>query len=174
MRLLPIAVQRPSRSPLTITVLMFSALCSALPAAAQTSGVIAFRDDCTHLLYAMRGDGSGRTALQFPPLPGPADQYEYRGPLVLDVTTSGPLTVVYYVGIASQGSSTLEDSSGLYAVEVSEVGGSLVSGPPRRLVLPDAESFANVSRLVRFPRTQSDWRLWHPPWHPPGKPAGYS
>jgi hypothetical protein len=145
MRLPPMAVKRPSRSPLTISVLIFSALCSALPAAAQTTGVIAFRDDCTHLLYAMRGDGSGRTALQLPPLPGPADQYEYRDPWVLDVTTRGPLSIVYYVGIVAQGSSTLEDSSGLYAVEVSEVGGSLVSGSPRLLVLPDAESFANVS-----------------------------
>jgi hypothetical protein len=150
MRPPPMAVKRPSRSPLTITVLILSALCAALPAAAQTAGVIAFRDDCTHLLYAMRGDGSGRTALQLPPLPGPADQYEYLDPWVLDVTTRGPLTVVYYVGIVPQGSSTLEDSSGLYAVEVSEVGGSLVSGSPRRLVLPDAVSFANVSRDGAF------------------------
>jgi hypothetical protein len=158
MRLPPMAVKRPSRSPLTITVLIFSALCSALPAAAQTAGVIAFRDDCTHLLYAMRGDGSGRTALQLPPLPvpGPADQYRYWDPWVLDVTTRGPLTpltVVYYVGIARQDSSTLEIleiSPGLYAVEVSEVGGSLVSGSPRRLVLPDAVSFANVSRDGAF------------------------
>ena len=57
---------------------------------------------------------------------------------MLDVTTRGPLTpltVVYYVGIARQDSSTLEIleiSPGLYAVEVSEVGGSLVSGSPRR------------------------------------------
>jgi hypothetical protein len=172
MRLPPMAVKRPSRSPLTISVLIFSALCSALPAAAQTTGVIAFRDDCTHLLYAMRGDGSGRTALQLPPLPGPADQYEYRDPWVLDVTTRGPLSIVYYVGIVAQGSSTLEDSSGLYAVEVSEVGGSLLvrrgcsSCPTRRA--------SRTSPLVRFPRPQSDWRLWHLPWHPPGKPAGYS
>ena len=158
MRLPPMAVKRPARSPLTITVLIFSALCSPLPAAAQTAGVIAFRDDCTHLLYAMRGDGSGRTALQLPPLPvpGPADQYRYWDPWVLDVTTRGPLTpltVVYYVGIARQDSSTLEIleiSPGLYAVEVSEVGGSLVSGSPRRLVLPDAVSFANVSRGGAF------------------------
>ena len=90
MRLPPMAVKRPSRSPLTITVLIFSALCSALPAAAQTTGVIAFRDDCTHLLYAMRGDGSGRTALQLPRCPRPADQYRYRDPWVFDVTTRGP------------------------------------------------------------------------------------
>jgi hypothetical protein len=144
MRLPPMAVKRPSRSSLTITVLMLSALCSALPAAAQTAGVIAFRDDCTHLLYAMRGDGSGRTALQLPPLPGPADQYDYQDPWVLDVTTRGPLTVVYSVGIYSRATFTRVDF-GLFAVQVSEVGGQLVSGPPRRLVLPDGESFANVS-----------------------------
>ena len=58
--------------------------------------------------------------------------------------------VVYYVGIVRQGFSTLEDSSGLFAVEVSDIGGSLVSGSPLRLVLPEAVSFANVSRWGAF------------------------
>jgi hypothetical protein len=98
----------------------------------------------------MRGDGSGRTALQLPPLPDPADDYEYRDPWVLDVTTTGPPTVVYYVGIVRQDSSTLEDSSGLFAVEVSDIGGLLVSGSPLRLVLPEAVSFGNVSRWGAF------------------------
>ena len=112
----------------------------------------------------MRGDGSGRTALQFPPLPGPADQYEYRDLRVLDVTTRGPLTVVYYVGIVRQGSSTLEDS-GLFAAQVSEVGGSLVSGSPRRLVLPDAVSFANVSRWGAFSSDPERWCSWPSQWY---------
>ena len=98
----------------------------------------------------MRGNGSGRTALRFPPLPGPVDEYEYRDPWVLDITTTGPLTVVYYVGIVRQGFSTLDDSSGLYAVEVSDPGSSLFSGPPLRLVLPEAVSFGNVSRWGAF------------------------
>ena len=150
MRLPRTADTRSSRTPLAITALMLCALCAALPAAAQTTGVIAFRDDCTGILYAMRGNGSGRTALRFPPLPGPVDEYEYRDPWVLDITTTGPLTVVYYVGIVRQGFSTLDDSSGLYAVEVSDPGSSLFSGPPLRLVLPEAVSFGNVSRWGAF------------------------
>ena len=61
MRLPRTADTRSSRTPLAITALMLCALCAALPAAAQTTGVIAFRDDCTGILYAMRGNGSGRT-----------------------------------------------------------------------------------------------------------------
>jgi hypothetical protein len=146
MRLPRMMVSRRPGSPLRITVCLLAfALCSALPAAAQT-GVIAFRDYCRGLLHVMRADGSGSTALQFPALPGPADEYVYRNPWVLDVTTNGPrLTVVYHVGITRKGSFTLEESSGLFAVEVSDVGGSLVSSDPRRLVLPPAMSFAHVS-----------------------------
>ena len=126
---------RLSRSPRTITVwLILFALCSALPAAAQT-GVIAFRDDCSSLLHVMRGDGSGSTALRLPPLPGPAAEYRYVDPWVLDVTTSGPLTVVYYVGIVRRNDGMLMDS-GLFAVQVSDIGGRLVSDSPRRLLLP--------------------------------------
>jgi hypothetical protein len=44
------------------------ALLSPMSALAQT-GIIAFRDDCTSRLYAMRGDGSGRIELPLPPLP---------------------------------------------------------------------------------------------------------
>src|SRR5262245_53026163 len=87
------------------------AIVAAIPAASVSNGtslksrqistqpgVIAFRDDCTGLLYAMYADGSGRIAIPLPPKPEPASQYRYRQPLVLDMTTSGPLTVVYYVG----------------------------------------------------------------------------
>ena len=70
---------------------------------------------------------------------------------MLDVTTNGPpLTVVYYVGITRKGSSTLEESSGLFAVEVSDVGSSLVSSDPRRLVLPSELSFAHLARFGAF------------------------
>ena len=72
---------------------------AASPASAQ-SGVIAFRDDCNGRLYAMRGDGSARIALPLPQLPQPTAQYRYWDPWILDVSTSGPLTVVYYVGIS--------------------------------------------------------------------------
>ena len=87
-----------SRIPCTIMLwVILLAAVAALPASAQT-GAIAFRDDCTGLLYAMRGDGTGRFALPLPSLPLPTDSY--WGPLVLDVTTSGPTTVLYYTGIA--------------------------------------------------------------------------
>jgi hypothetical protein len=107
---------------------------------AQT-GVIAFRDDCAGLLYAMRGDGSGRVALPLPPLPMPTDRY--LQPLVLDVTTSGPITVIYYVGISrievidGQNVLTLLDH-GLFAVQVDDVGGVLAPEPPVRLSLPES------------------------------------
>jgi len=111
---------------------------TVMPAFAQ-SGVIAFRDDCTGLLYAMRGDGSGRIALPLPPLPLPTDRYLET--MVLDVTTSGPLTVVYYVGIGrvviidGRNVLTLIDHS-LFAMHVDDAGGVLTAEPPVRLSLP--------------------------------------
>ncbi len=123
------------RVPFTITfVLIILASVTAMPVSAQT-GVIAFRDDCTGLLYAMRGDSSGRVALPLPPLPQPTDQYRYRDPWVLDVSTSGPLTVVYYVGISPMNSLSLVDF-GLFAVQLNDVGGVLTPDPPVRLSLP--------------------------------------
>src|SRR5262249_43300330 len=98
-----------------------------------------FRDDCTRLLYAMHGDGTGRIPL-LPPLPLPTDSYQQ--PTILDVTTSGPLTVVYYVGISrvvvinGQNVFTLVDH-GLFAVQVDDVRGVLTLEPPVRLSLPD-------------------------------------
>lgn len=114
---------------LTIVVLL-----TAMQASAQT-GVIAFQDGCTERLYAMRGDGSGRIELPLPPRPPPTDEYSYRQPRVLDVTTSGPLTVVYYVGISRQDSFELVDY-GLFAVQLNEVGGMLTPDLPERLDLP--------------------------------------
>jgi hypothetical protein len=107
--------------------------------AQQTYGIIAFRDDCTRRLYAMRADGSGRVALPLPALPLPTDRYTQ--PVVLDVTTSGPLTVVYSVGIArtvvvnGQNTSVLVDQ-GIFAVQLNEIGGVLTPDPEIRLGLP--------------------------------------
>ena len=94
----------------------------------------------------MRGDGTGRIALPLPPLPEPASEYRYWGPLVLDVTTSGPLTVVYYVGISRRDSSALTDF-GLFAVQLNDVGGVLLpdSASPVRLTLPSDTGIAGVN-----------------------------
>lgn len=125
-----IGVALPTRGEVPLTSMLESA---------QT-GVIALRDDCTGLLYAMHADGSGRVALPLPPLPLPTD--EYRGPLVLDVTTSGPLTVVYYIGISrvvvidGQNMHTLVDY-GLFAVQLNDFGGVLTPDPLVRLSLPE-------------------------------------
>src|SRR5262245_20413375 len=86
--------------------LIILGLLAAMPASAQT-GVIAFRDDCNGLLYAMRGDGSGRLALPLQP----SDRLVQRW--VVDVTTSGPTTVVYYV-----------NNYGLYSVLLNDTGGT--------------------------------------------------
>jgi hypothetical protein len=115
------------------------ALLTAIPAVAQT-GVIAFRDDCNGLLYAMRSNGTERVVLPFPPLPLPTDRYV--SPFVLDVTTSGPLTVVYRVGIGRiviiEGKPTLElIDKGVFAVQVNDVGGVLMLDPLIRLSLPE-------------------------------------
>jgi hypothetical protein len=114
------------------------ALFAAMPASAQT-GVIAFRDDCNGLLYVMRANGTGRVVLPLPPLPLPTDRYV--SPSVLDVTTSGPLTVVYYVGIGRtviiEGQPVFElIDNGLFAVQVNDVAGALTPDPPLRLSLP--------------------------------------
>ena len=120
---------------------------AAAPASAQ-SGVIAFRDACSGRLYAMRGDGSARIALPLPQLPQPTAEHQYRDPWILDVTTSGPLTVVYYVGIVrvNQNQSTLVDS-GLFAVQLDDVGGVLLPDPglPVRLTLPADVGFLGVN-----------------------------
>lgn len=129
----------------------------ALPArltATPQNGVIAFRDDCTGLLYGTRADGSGRIVLPLPPRPLPTDSY--WSPWVLDVTTSGPLTVVYYVGISrvvvidGENVLTLVDY-GLFAVQVNDVGGVLTPDPPVRLTLPGiAGANPNLARRGSF------------------------
>ena len=121
---------------------------AAAPASAQ-SGVIAFQDACSGRLYAMRGDGSARIALPLPQLPQPTAEHQYRDPWILDVTTSGPLTVVYYVGIVrvNQNQSTLVDS-GLFAVQLDDVGGELRPDPDLpvvRLTLPADVGFLGVN-----------------------------
>ena len=124
----------------------------AAPPASAQSGIIAFRDYCDRRgVYAMRGDGSGRIALPLPPLPQPTAEHQHREPLILDVTTSGPLnplTVVYAVAIyrLNQHQSTLVDS-GLFAVQLDDVGGVLLPDPaaPVRLTLPADIGFVGVN-----------------------------
>jgi hypothetical protein len=119
----------------------------AAPTASAQSGVIAFRDECSQRLYAMRGDGSARIALPLPPLPQPTAEYRYWNSWILDVSTSGPLTVVYYVGISrlNQQTLTLVDF-GLFAVQFNDVGGVLLpdTGSPVRLPLPADVGFVGV------------------------------
>jgi WD40 repeat protein len=133
-------------APLRFTVLAAIASIAGVALAAKPSpataqaGVIAFRDDCGGLLYAMRADGSGRIAIPLPTPALPTDRY--RSPLVLDVSTAGPLTVVYYVGIDrlmvidGQNVRTIVDY-GLFAVQLNDVGGVLTPDPPVRLSLPE-------------------------------------
>lgn len=141
-----------------VVLVMVAGLIVALPAPLTAMpGVIAFRDDCTGLLYAMRADGSGRIALPLPPLPLPTD--DYRDPWVLDVTTSGPLTVVYYVGIARVGNQYLVDY-GLFAVQVNDVGGLLTPDPLVRLSLPEIAGVdPNLARRGSFSPTGAGDRL---------------
>ena len=129
---------------ITLSVMVLGAI-PARPASAQT-GVIAFQDHCNGLLYAMRGDGTGRMPLPLPPLPQPASEYRYSGARVLDVTTSGPLTVVYYVGIGRRASSGLTDF-GLFAVQLNEVNGVLLPGSatPVRLTVPSDNGIVGVN-----------------------------
>jgi len=122
----------------TITLSLITLTAFSVSPASADSGIIAFRDDCTRLVYAMRGDGSGRVAL-LPPLLLPTDRYFQ--PVVLDITTSGPTTVVYYTGIArdevinGQHQLILVDR-GVFAVQVDELGGLLTPEPPVRLNIP--------------------------------------
>jgi Tol biopolymer transport system component len=125
------------RWAVTFGIITFASL-TAKPAVAQT-GVIAFREACDGLLYAMRGDSSGRIALPFPSLPLPTDRYSQ--PEVLDVTTSGPTTVLYRVAITRtvvvDGMNVLTlVSQGLFAVQVDDAGGVLTAHSPVPLSLP--------------------------------------
>ena len=100
------------------------------------SGVMAFREACaqgasTELLFAMRGDGSGRIPLPLPPLPLATDRYGTA--MVLDVTTSGPTTVIYFVSI---GRDNMLVDFGLFAVQLDEVAGVLTPQSPVPLRLP--------------------------------------
>jgi WD40-like Beta Propeller Repeat len=133
--------------PCTVALWVLILASAAPPPAWAETGAIAFRDDCTGLLYAMRGDGSGRIALPLPPLPQPAGEHAYRDPWILDVTTSGPLTAVYYVGIVRRNQSGLVDF-GLFAVQLNEVDGVLRSDSPVRLTLPANVGFAGVNPNV--------------------------
>jgi Tol biopolymer transport system component len=73
-------------------------------------------------------------------------EYEYWDQGVLDVTTSGPLTVLYYTEIARRNPLTFVDV-GLFAVHLNDVGGVLAPdpGPPARLTLPENMGFPGVN-----------------------------
>jgi hypothetical protein len=135
-----------TRCTISLAAVLLTGL-AASPVSAQ-SGAIAFRDACTGRLYAMRGDGSARIALPLPPLPQPTGEYRYWDPWIVDVSTSGPLTVVYYVGIGrlNQKTFTLVDF-GLFAVQLNDVGGVLLpdAGSPVRLILPSDVGFLGVN-----------------------------
>src|SRR5262245_16953992 len=136
---------------ITFGLIIFASV-TVMPALAQ-SGVIAFQDACTGLLSAMRGDGTGRIALPLPPLPLPTDRY--LQPTVLDVTTSGPTTVVYFVGIIGQ-----SFDQGLFAVQVDDVGGVLTSETPVRLSFPEIPGVnPNSARQGSFSPIESGDRL---------------
>jgi len=141
---------RSFRMPCTIAAWVILLAISAPPPVAAQTGVIAFSDYCTRRLYAMRGDGSGRMALPLPQLPEPVAEHQYWDSGVLDVTASGPLTVVYYTVIARKDPLTLVITLvdfGLFAVHVDDVGGVLVPdpGPPVRLTLPTDVGFPGVN-----------------------------
>ena len=150
---------------IAMSMILLAAL-GALPAEAQT-GVIAFKDQCTGLVYAMRGDGTGRIALPLPPLPQPTNEHEYWDSNVLDVSTSGPLTVVYYVAIAHRDPVTNDITVvdvGLFAAQLDDVGGRLVPAPgsPVRLTLPADVGFGvnpNMAQIGAFSRVSSGDRL---------------
>lgn len=145
------------RQSILTGALLAAGILLTLPGSAQT-GVIALRDDCTGLLYAMRADGSGRIALPLPPRPLATDQY--WGPLVLDVTTGGPLTVVYYVGIRRVASVFTLVDYGLFAVQVNDAGGVLTPDPPVRLSLPEIAGVdPNLARNGSFSPAGSGDRL---------------
>lgn len=151
---------RIARIGIRVGVLLVAAgLGVALPAPLTAMpGVIAFRDDCTGLLYAMRADGSGRIALPLPPRPLATDQY--WGPLVLDVTTGGPVTVLYYVGIRRVANVFTLVDHGLFAVQVNDVGGVLTPDPPVRLSLPEIAGVdPNLARNGSFSPAGSGDRL---------------
>jgi hypothetical protein len=75
------------------------------------------------------------------------------------MTTSGLLTVVYYVGIGPQNSFTLVDH-GLFAVQLNDLGGVLTADPPIRLTLPAIGAVdPNVARYGSFSPLGSGDRL---------------
>ena len=135
MRLLPRPCRSSFRTLSTFLSVVVLGAVSVGPASAQ-NGVIAFQDGCDGRLYGMRGDSSDRMPLPLPPLPGPASEYRYSMRL-LDVTTSGPVTAIYFVAI-NRRDGTIPADVGLFAVPFHEVDGVLTpdDGGAVRLSLP--------------------------------------
>jgi hypothetical protein len=89
----------------------------------------------------MRENGVGRIELPLPPLPLPTDRYNVVQ--LLDMTTIGPLSVLYFVDIRRPAvvdglPVLLPLDHGLFVVQVNDVGGLLTADPPVRLSLPSS------------------------------------
>jgi hypothetical protein len=107
------------------------------PALAQ-NGVIAFREVCTgsgpRVVYVMRGEAESETNPRvLLPLPAPLNGAQY-GTAVLDVSTSGRVTVLLH---------------GLFAVQVNDTGGDLVPDAPVNIRLAANPTLpANINDAV--------------------------
>jgi hypothetical protein len=113
------------------------------PAWAQ-NGVIAFREACAGSgprVYVMRGEAESETNPRvLLPLPAPLNGVQY-GTFVLDVSTSGPVTVLLH---------------GLFAVQVSDIAGDLVPDAPMNLRLaadPRLPANLNDALFAKFSPT---------------------
>jgi len=94
----------------SITAFLFVIVSIGAQLAMAQTGVIGFEDACWLRAFAMRGDGTGRVVL---PLPPPVGTVQW-GKQVYDVTTSGPVTVLL---------------TGLFAIQVNDIGGMLTPDP---------------------------------------------
>jgi hypothetical protein len=122
----------------TLAISLVAAAGAPVTVASAQTGIIAFQDHCTHRVYAIRADGTGRVVLPLPALPEPMSAYQYGTPQLLDVTSHGPTTVVYQLAINPRDTSA-RPLGGLYAVRVTDNGsGVLAPAPAVRLLLPDA------------------------------------
>ena len=135
MSLCPPSGRRSSSPSCRLALSLLVAAAAPVTVASAQTGIIAFQDHCMHRVYAIRGDGTGRVLLPLPPLPEPASAYQHRPPQLLDVTTSGPTTVVVYQLAIVRRDTSAPYSAGLYAVRVTD-GGSGVLDAAAAVHLP--------------------------------------
>jgi WD40 repeat protein len=108
----------------TITALLAIGVFGVANAWAQ-NGVIAFRDACVSRAYVMRGEPESASNPRVKlPLPPPINGFQL-GSTPLDVSTSGPVTVLL---------------NGLFAVQVNDIGGNLTPDAPVNIRLPNDPS----------------------------------